>query len=95
MCIILNHEKTTFPIQDIFGDHFYIQGHLFNLGQIYVEKILTIFQGQIFVWGAIFLVWGNLKSLFLGQILFLGGFFQFGQFCVWEILNLYFGVKFL
>ena len=37
---------------------------------------------------------GNLKSLFKGQILFLGGFFQFGHFCVREILNLYFGVKF-
>jgi len=48
----------------------------------------------IYISGAIFSAGGNLKSFLSGQILFLGGFFQFGQFCIWEIFNLYFGVKF-
>ena len=69
-CFILNHEKTTLPIQDIFWGNFYIWGHSFSIGQISVRKIL------------------------IGQFLFLGGFFQLGEFCEWEILNLFFGVKF-
>ena len=33
MCIILNHEKTTLPIQDIFRENFYFWGHSFSLAQ--------------------------------------------------------------
>ena len=39
---------------------------------------------------------GNLFSLVKSQIFVSGKnlFFQFGEFCVWEILNFYYGVKF-
>ena len=57
-------------------------------GNICVEKFLSNISGEIFFVGG-----GNLISLIWGKFIF-GGFFQFGQFCVWEILNLYFGVKF-
>ena len=53
-CILLDHEKTTLPIQDIFGDNLYIWGHSFNLGHFFVGKIFNFisgsnFLGQIFV----------------------------------------------
>ena len=70
MCIILNHEKPTLPIQDILRVNFYSWGILFSLGHICVGKILNfIFQGQLLFLGGQFSVWanlcmGNLKYLF-------------------------------
>ena len=82
MFIILNHEKTTLPIQDIFGVNFFWGAILFSLGQVSVGKILNLyFRGKFEFFGA------TLNFV-------LGGFFQFGQICVWEILNIYFEVKF-
>ena len=62
----------------IFWEKFYICGHSFSLGQICVGKILNYISGaKFFFLGLKFiLVWENLQSLFLGQILFLGGIFQ-------------------
>ena len=39
MCIILNHEKTTLPMQDIFVENFLIWRHSFSLGQICVGSL--------------------------------------------------------
>ena len=79
MCIIRNHKKTTLQTQDFFEENFYIWERKFSLGQIFVGKISN-YQGQIFEVSDFF-SWGNFEILFLGQILFLRGFF--GQFCVW------------
>ena len=82
MCIILNHEKTTLPIQDILRVNFYIWGDSFSLGQVCVGKILNLhFRGKFYV------LRGNFQ---FGDIFVLLGLFQFGQIGVWEILNIYF-----
>jgi len=55
MCILLNHEKITLPIQDI----------LFSLGHVCVGKILNLyFRGKFDFFGGQFSVRGKLKSVF-------------------------------
>ena len=74
-----HHEKTTLPIQDIFVEHFYIWGHSFSLGQILCGINLKLYFRGNFICGETFFS-GNLKSLFLGQILFWVAFFRLVNF---------------
>ena len=47
------------------------------------------------IFGANFYILGQILNLrFKGKFYFWGAFFYFGQFCVWEILNLYLGLNF-
>ena len=88
MCIILNHEKSSLPIQDILMVNFYIWEHSFQFGGSFCGKNLKFkLQGQIQFQGTIFS---------LGKLLFLGYFFSLGKFVYgnWEILNIYFKGKF-
>ena len=65
MCIILNHEKTTLPIQDILRVNFYILGHSFQFDASLCGKNLkSVFQGQILFFGGNFLV----ARLFTGSL---------------------------
>ena len=76
-------KKTTLPILDILGENFYIWGHSFSLGQICKGKILNYISGVIFIfWGQFFR--GEILNLCVWGKFRFGGFFQFGQFCVWE-----------
>ena len=63
------------PIQDIFGESFYIWGHLFSLGQICVGTILNSFSGANFFWGAIFFVGENQLNLCFSGKFYLWGLF--------------------
>ena len=82
MCIILHHEKTTLPIQDILGVNFYIWGHsFFSLGQVCVGKILNLyFRGKFYFLGGNFQFPEILNLCFRGRILFWGAFSVWGKF---------------
>ena len=78
----------------IFLGKIFIFGGIHSVwGKICVEKILSYNSGANLLWN--FLVGGNLKSLFFGQILFIGGFFLVRSIlCMGNLNYLYFGVKF-
>ena len=85
-----NHEKTTLPIQDILGVNFYVRGNSFQFRANVCGKVLeSIFQGQI-----LFFLWqfsGReiLNICFRGKFRF-GGFFQFGQICIFKYMKVFF-----
>ena len=79
MCIILNHEKNTLPIQDILRVNFYIWGHSFQFGASLCGKNLKfIFQRQI-----LFSRGGNFQ---FGEILNLC--FR-GEFCIGVLFSVW------
>ena len=82
MCIILHHEKTTLPIQDILGVNFYIWGHsFFSLGQVCVGKILNLyFRGKFDFLGGNFQFREILNLCFRGELCFGVPFFSLGKF---------------
>ena len=84
MCIILGHEKITFPINDILQGNFYFGGILFCLGQVCVGKILNL----IF-WVAIFSL-GKSEILNLSiRAKFSYVFFHLRKY-VWECINIFY-----
>ena len=88
-------KKITNYQQDILGANFYIWLHSFWLREIFINwECIFFIMGQSFQNCRVKFVWG--KSYFiLGEIWFFGDiFFSLGQYCVWEILKLYFGGKF-
>ena len=79
-CILLNLQKTTSPIQDIFRTNFVLGVMIIQfVANLCGKNLKLLFQGQIFLSGISFLVLGNLKSLFLGQIFFILVNFVYGK----------------
>ena len=72
MCIILSHEKTTLPIQDILGVNFLYLGAFFSVwGKFVWEKSSIYISVSIFIFFGQFSVEGNLCFR---------GFFNLGKF---------------